>query len=75
MSRESQPLASREILESALRAVTADTADVADVADHWQVFGVRARHVEFWQADAGRAHHRLAYDRTRDGWVHGLLWP
>jgi len=75
VSRESEPLASREILNEALRAQTAATADAADVADHWQVFGVRARRVEFWQADAGRAHHRLAYDRTSDGWVHGLLWP
>lgn len=80
LSRESRPLSSRDVLEAALRSDPADAATGAGggasrIAGHWQVYGVRARHVEFWQADPGRAHHRLAYDLSDGRWSHGLLWP
>ena len=38
---------------------------------------VRARRVEFWQADRDRLHTRVVYEREADaaGWRRSLRWP
>lgn len=45
------------------------------VPDEWISYAVRADTVEFWQADRGRRHRRLRYERADDGWAQTLLWP
>lgn len=45
------------------------------VPDAWVSYAVRADAVEFWQADAGRRHHRLRYERDAAGWSTTRLWP
>jgi pyridoxamine 5'-phosphate oxidase len=45
------------------------------VSPSWQVYGVTARTVEFWQADKDRQHTRVPYRHQHDRWTHTLLWP
>jgi pyridoxamine 5'-phosphate oxidase len=42
-------------------------ARASTAAQHWTVYALEPAHVEFWQADAGRRHHRLRYARAADG--------
>ena len=51
---------------AAARAITS--------AQDWTVYALQPARVEFWQADAGRRHHRLSYDSDgRGGWRRRLL--
>jgi pyridoxamine 5'-phosphate oxidase len=74
--RQSQPLDGRRELDEALHRAQAEiAADPGLVAPSWTLYAMSADDVEFWQADQQRRHIRLRYQRTADGWTHGLLWP
>jgi pyridoxamine 5'-phosphate oxidase len=61
-----------EALDKARRELAA-TPGV--VPQEWTSYAVRADEVEFWQADPGRRHRRVRYERDVDGWSHTWLWP
>lgn len=74
-SRQSEVLPSREACSQAVdTAVEHVDQPPVDGRLDWTLYGVRATHVEFWQASADRQHIRLRY-RQDDGWVRELLWP
>lgn len=76
VGRQSRPLDEPSEYVTALAEAEARLADEPDlVAASWTVYVVRADSVEFWQAAHDRAHKRLRYERTDDGWQRHRLWP
>ena len=77
-SRQSQPLAGREILEADVRRETArfDNADVPR-PPQWVGYRIRPVYLEFWTNMPFRLHDRLVFRReTPDGkWNGGRLYP
>ncbi|WP_432063413.1 pyridoxine 5'-phosphate oxidase C-terminal domain-containing protein [Streptomyces sp. S1] len=78
LGRQSQYLegpAQRDVaIEAPLNLVEQDPSLVDK---SWTLYTLAPTSVEFWQADASRAHTRLNYERnTADApWEHHLLWP
>jgi pyridoxamine 5'-phosphate oxidase len=75
--RQSEPYADpAEISEALAKAHLELERSPALVPAEWVSYAVRADAVEFWQADAGRRHRRLRYERDDDtSWSTTLLWP
>ncbi|WP_242371548.1 pyridoxamine 5'-phosphate oxidase [Anaeromyxobacter sp. SG26] len=75
-SRQSQPLASRAVLEEAARAAEARFAG-ADVPrpPFWGGYLLRPDRIEFWVSADGRLHHRTLFTRDDRGWTTSLLNP
>lgn len=78
-SPQSQPIASREILErryAELAALYADRAGGPERPEGWGGLRVAPTQVEFWQGRADRLHDRLRYRFTgAGGWVVERLAP
>ncbi len=80
-SQQSQPVASRELLDAGLAAVRARYSDGDAEAEvplppFWGGFRVRPETVEFWQGRANRMHDRFEYARGADGvWSIERLSP
>ena len=74
--RQSQPYADDAEVDAALAKAhhELDQSPGLVPAD-WVSYAVRADTVEFWQADPGRRHRRLRYERDGDGWAAVRLWP
>ncbi len=75
-SQQSEPVASREILESRV----ADLEKKYDDGDiprppHWGGYRVIPDAVEFWQGRPDRLHDRLLYQREGEGWTISRLNP
>ncbi|MCC2334769.1 pyridoxine/pyridoxamine 5'-phosphate oxidase [Cellulomonas wangsupingiae] len=71
-----QGLASVTDLRDAMtRSRTRVEEDPAFVLPTWQAWLVVPDVVEFWQGCADRAHVRLVYRSTGQGWVHRLVAP
>lgn len=74
--RQSSPLAShRECADAVDRARAHLAKQPAEVPEDWRLYGLEPDEVEFWQADRGRRHVRLAYVQTESSWEQRLLWP
>lgn len=75
-SRQSEPLASREELEAAFRAIERRFAG-RDVPrpPFWGGYVLRPERIEFWTSAADRLHHRTLYVRDGAGWSVSLLQP
>lgn len=74
--RPGEPLTSVVELRDALAGARARVdAEPSFVLPTWQAWLVVPQVVEFWQGSPDRAHVRVEYRRTADGWAHGLLWP
>ncbi|MBO3095810.1 pyridoxal 5'-phosphate synthase [Cellulomonas dongxiuzhuiae] len=74
--RPGEPLTSVDDLRAAMRDARGRIdADPGFVLPTWQAWLVVPQVVEFWQGSADRAHVRLVYRRTGDGWDHALVWP
>jgi len=75
-SRQSQPVASREVLEERVAALTAQhpDGDVPIPAD-WGGYCLDPSAIEFWQGREGRLHDRFRYSRSGDGWLIERLQP
>jgi pyridoxamine 5'-phosphate oxidase len=75
-SRQSEPLASREELDAAVRAIE-DRFRGGDVPRpaFWGGYVLRPARIEFWRSGDGRLHHRVLYERVDGGWRASLLQP
>ncbi|HEY0804469.1 MAG TPA: pyridoxal 5'-phosphate synthase, partial [Pseudonocardiaceae bacterium] len=70
--RQSEPLTDLDELRTALSDAA---AQIDDVPSDWTRYLLRPNEVQFFQIDPARAHVRLRYDRTGDGWTRSLRWP
>jgi len=70
--RQSEPLTDLDELRAALSDAA---AQIDDVPPDWTRYLLRPNEVQFFQIDPSRAHVRLRYDRTGDGWTRSLRWP
>jgi pyridoxamine 5'-phosphate oxidase len=75
-SQQSQPLESRNILETRIRDVDArfDGGSVSR-PPFWGGFRIVPRSIEFWYGRAGRLHERLLYTKQGHAWTSGWLFP
>ncbi|WP_174722391.1 pyridoxamine 5'-phosphate oxidase [Cryobacterium cryoconiti] len=77
-SEQSEPIASRELLEEAVRSVERrypDDTDVPRPAD-WGGFRVLPHAIEFWQGRTSRLHDRLRFTAAEGGgWTLERLQP
>ncbi len=75
-SRQSEPIASRTLLEQRVRAVSHSHAGRSVPRPAWWGgFRVAARSFEFWQNRDDRLHDRLAYEPSGGGWRVVRLQP
>lgn len=75
-SQQSQPLESRNILETRIRDVDARFAGgLVSRPPFWGGFRIVPRAIEFWYGRAGRLHERLLYTKHGHAWTSGWLFP
>ncbi|MCX4743806.1 pyridoxine/pyridoxamine 5'-phosphate oxidase [Streptomyces antibioticus] len=78
LGRQSDHLENAEERAAALRtALTRIEADPELVSPEWTLQNLVPLRIEFWQADKGRLHDRLRYERPdrHTAWERHLLWP
>ena len=78
-SAQSEKVASRKVLETAMQAVRSRYADDPPRPPHWGGYRVVPQAIEFWQGRADRLHDRLLYTRraagTEAAWTIERLAP
>jgi len=76
-SRQSQPVASRQVLLDAVAEAQARFAgqDHIPRPPHWSGFRIVPARVEFWQGRDDRLHERTVYTRRAPGWDKVLWQP
>ncbi|QKW19056.1 pyridoxamine 5'-phosphate oxidase [Kitasatospora sp. NA04385] len=76
VGRQSHPLHDlRELERATEQARDRIEREPGLVVPEWTLYTLRARQVEFWQADRHRRHTRLRYERRGEDWTRGRLWP
>lgn len=76
VSRQSQPVASRDALDERMRAAEERArAEGIECPAHWGGYCLRPTVVEFWQGRHGRAHDRLCYRWMGEDWRIERLEP
>jgi pyridoxamine 5'-phosphate oxidase len=76
-SNQSQPIASRDVLEQRVRELEQLYGDgEVPRPETWGGFRIRPRSFEFWQGRSSRMHDRLRFTRQTDGaWAMERLQP
>ncbi len=76
VSPQSQPIASRAILEERLEMLT-KKFEGKDVSrpKHWGGIIVHPQRIEFWQGRPNRLHDRIVYTKSYDSWIRKRLAP
>ena len=76
-SPQSQPIASREVLEEADKAFTNKFAESAEIPrpEHWGGYQLQPKRIEFWQGRPNRLHDRIVYELNGDNWQISRLAP
>lgn len=76
VSRQSEPLLSRETLERAVADYSA-AHDGVDIArpPHWSGYRLVPSEVEFWRERPFRLHDRIRFSRNGSGWAKERLYP
>lgn len=76
-SRQSQIVASRQILDQRFQQLEAQYPDdTIPMPNHWGGYRVQPEMLEFWQGRHGRMHDRLRYRRLAEGhWLLERLEP
>lgn len=74
-SSQSEVVASRQVLESAMEEARRRHGDNPPRPPHWGGYRVLPQAIEFWQGRADRLHDRLLYQRVDGGWKIQRLSP
>jgi len=75
-SQQSRPLASRAVLEQAVRDAEARFGSGAvPRPSHWSGYRIVPDLIEFWQDREFRLHDRITFSRSGEEWVKGRLYP
>lgn len=75
-SLQSQPMSSRELLDSRLAEITKQLqGQQVPRPAHWGGFRVTPTRIEFWKAHPYRLHFREQFDVQGDGWSKETLFP
>ncbi len=75
-SSQSQPIASRDLLEARYNDVVAEHGDNVLRPAHWGGYRLVPDYFEFWQGRPSRLHDRIAFTRDAGGlWVKNRLQP
>lgn len=74
-SAQSERVASRKVLESAMEEARRRYGDSPPRPPHWGGYRVLPREIEFWQGRADRLHDRLRYVRAGAAWKIERLAP
>ncbi|WP_267890844.1 pyridoxal 5'-phosphate synthase [Streptomyces sp. AS58] len=78
LGRQSDHLTDPEERDRAFRAALARIETEPDlISPAWTLHTLVPSEIEFWQADKGRLHNRLRYERgdRHSPWVRHMLWP
>jgi pyridoxamine 5'-phosphate oxidase len=74
-SPQSDPVASRNVLEEAMDDARRRYGGAPPRPPHWGGYRVLPTEIEFWQGRADRLHDRLLYKRAAAGWTLERLAP
>lgn len=74
-SRQSRPLASRELLEERVEAAEARYPKTVPRPDFWRGYVIWPERIEFWVNGVERLHDRFLFVRTEGGWAKERLFP
>jgi pyridoxamine 5'-phosphate oxidase len=75
-SAQSEPLASREVLEDRVKAYEKKFQGTeVPLPPFWGGYRLKPRSMEFWQGRANRLHDRIKFIREGDGWRRIRLYP
>lgn len=74
-SAQSEPVASREILEQRMEELQKEHGDHPPRPQHWGGYLLIPERMEFWQGRPGRLHDRLLYEKHQDSWARLRLSP
>jgi pyridoxamine 5'-phosphate oxidase len=74
-SAQSQAVASRQVLESAMEAARQRHGSEPPRPPHWGGYRVEPHEIEFWQGRSDRLHDRLRYRRGGGSWTIERLSP
>ena len=75
-SRQSEPLASRAVLDEQIQAIeTRFAGTVVTRPPFWSGYRVVPSFIEFWTRDVSRLHERIVFERAGSEWTRSLLFP
>jgi pyridoxamine 5'-phosphate oxidase len=75
VSSQSQPLASREALETSFHCFEEDHPGVVPRPSFWIGYHLAEERMEFWIDGAHRLHDRFLFTRSPSGWRRERLYP
>lgn len=75
ISPQSEPIPSREALDTRLAEAMEADPEGPGRPPHWGGYRLVPETVEFWQGRPGRLHDRIRYRKSDDGWIVERLAP
>ena len=75
VSRQSRPLASREMLEALVAKLEAELPGEVPRPEYWKGYLLEPKTIEFWRDGEGRLHDRFRFVSVDGGWRVDRLFP